>query len=125
MNPALDIDYDVRNPPAESLLATYTYGGPKLSLCSEPVFLLADAFGNNLDFLGTDFNQETLAITVFLLPNATEAEKTSYNVSAVFSLPGVYEFSLGLVLNVEDICDDSYWEAAPTLEPNEITYYIG
>jgi hypothetical protein len=47
-----------------------------------------------------------------------------YNVSAVFELPGLYEFSLGLIINVKDICDDSYFEAAPVLSPANKNYYV-
>lgn len=71
-----------------------------------------------MDFLEKTFDPVTLAITVSLLPNVN-APKTVYNVSAVFDEPGLYEFSLGLILNVIDICDDSYFEAAPVLSPDD------
>ena len=50
--------------------------------------------------------------------------KTVYNVFAIFELPGLYEFSLGLIIKVKDICDDSYFEAAPVLSPDDEIYYV-
>lgn len=48
-----------------------------------------------------------------------------YNISAVFTEPGNYEFTLGLLVNVTDICDDTYFPEAPVLTPYDVTYYVG
>ena len=43
-----------------------------------------------------------------------------------FTLPGDYIFDTGLSLRIYDICDDSTFPAAPTVEPaDEEDYWIG
>ena len=41
-NPTQNVNYDVRNPPASSILATRNYLGPLLSACGNPVLTLKD-----------------------------------------------------------------------------------
>ena len=51
--------------------------------------------------------------------------KGVYDIDAVFSLPGVYTWSLGVVLTVYDVCDASVFESAPVLAQSDFDYLIG
>jgi len=44
--------------------------------------------------------------------------KGVYNLDAVFSLPGAYEWPLGIVLTIYDVCDASLFPKAPVLAKN-------
>jgi hypothetical protein len=50
--------------------------------------------------------------------NPNNAVKGDYNLNAVFTQPGSFDFPLGLNLKVFDICDDSSFENAPVLTPD-------
>jgi hypothetical protein len=53
------------------------------------------------------------------------AVKGNYALRAVFSLPGVFNFTLGITLKVQDACDVSKFDGAPVLSPINQYYYIG
>ena len=113
----MEIDYDVRNPPISSVIATYTYTGPPIAACGNPEITLEDDIGSNLSFLTASFDSVTGFITISL-PDVNAAVKGDYTLNAVFTLPGSFDFPLGLTLQIYDICDDSYFSNAPVLSPD-------
>ena len=52
------------------------------------------------------------------VPNSNTAVKGDYNLNAVFTQPGTFNFPLGLTLKVLDVCDVSFFEDAPVLIPD-------
>lgn len=123
--PSLSVSYDVRNPPVSPVIATYNYLGPSLVPCGNPVVTIAnDASGASLAFLTAVFNavSNTFAIS---LPSNNTAVKGTYTLSATFTQPGNFIFSLGIGLTVFDSCDISTFDAAPALTPDNTCYYVG
>jgi hypothetical protein len=113
--PVVNVLYDVRNPPASTVIATFPYSGPPLVPCLAPVLTFSDASsGSSLSFLSSSFDAITSEITISLTDSAS-AVKGTYNVNAVFSNPGTFTFPLGLTLEVYDICDSSTFPSAPVL----------
>ena len=53
------MDYDVRNPPASPILATFSYYGPSLGSCGEPMIALVDASGVIIPFLTASFDKNS------------------------------------------------------------------
>lgn len=76
-SPELSFSYDVRNPPASSLITTYPYLGPSVAACGNPTITISDAEGSSLTFLTATFNSVTgnIAIT---LPDKNTAVKGVY-----------------------------------------------
>ena len=111
------VDYDVRNPPISPVIATYVYSGPSITICGNPDITVEDDSGANLSFLTASFDSVTGIITISL-PDVNAAVKGDYTLNAVFTLPGSFDFRLGLTLQIYDICDDSYFSNAPVLSPN-------
>ena len=107
--PALNVNYDVRNPPAATTIATYVYTGPSLVICGNPTFSVRNSDGASLLFLTATFNSVSGIITI-TLPNNSTAVKGNYTLLAVFTQPDSYNLDLGLNLKVYDICDSSYFE---------------
>lgn len=125
------VEYDVTNPPSSPILGRYTYQGPPLGPCGSPSISLVDAFGNSINFLTASFaansngqNGNSGDITISL-PDKTTAVKGTYELTAIFTQPGSYSFSLGLDLKVFDICDSFNLESAPVLSPNNPSYQTG
>ena len=100
-----------------------TYSGPRLDVCGGPIFTLKSD-GQVISFLTHSFDSVSKQITI-KLPDHTTAVKGVYHVDAVFSQPGEYTWSLGLVLTVIDICDASIFPNPPVLSPTSINYLIG
>ena len=126
----------MRNPPASPLIAKYSYYGPPVKPCGVPTIYFKDAFGNILDFLTAVYTDDNNGngggknsddtgrwgyFSIYLL-DSTIAIKGFYEITAVFTDPGSYEFPLGLTLTVFDICDASYFDFVPVLSPNNQTY---
>lgn len=124
-SPVQSLSYDVRNPPGSSLLATYAYLGPSITVCGNPTITVAnDANGAALSFLTATFDSVSGNIAISL-PNKNTAVKGTYALRAVFTLPGSFSFTLGISLTVFDVCDSSTFDAAPLLLPDNQYYYIG
>ena len=56
-NSLVDIDYDIRNKPAEQIITSYLYHGPPIASCAEPELTIIDSDGVSVDFLGAAYNQ--------------------------------------------------------------------
>ena len=112
----------MRNPPASSVLATYAYLGPPVATCGTPTIAHVDASGSILTFLTARFDSITGTLSISL-PNKSFAIKGTYILSTSFTLPGEFNFPLGLSLTVFDVCDNSYFVAAPSLSLNNQIYY--
>ena len=95
-----------------------------MALCGDPTITIVNDDGSTLSFLTANFNSVSGVITI-ALPDVSNAVKGNYNLKAVFSLPGEFSFMLGLSLQVQDICDTSYFANAPTLTPDNQIYYAG
>ena len=115
----------MKNPPTSAVIATYAYLGPPFSPCGNPVATIAnDATGASLSFLTATYDSVTKNIAISL-PNNNTAVKGVYSLRLVFSMPGNFNFSLGLSLNVFDICDIDYFDSAPLLTQYNQCYYPG
>ena len=55
-SPAEAVEYDIRDPPVDTVIATYAYSGPPVAACGIPVVTIAKADGSNLAFLTTQFD---------------------------------------------------------------------
>jgi len=124
VSPTKKIDFDLRNPGA-ALLQTYTYSGPPIATCGNPTIDIASdtASGPLLPFLTGSFDATTGLISINI--DKDSAVKGTYALRAVFTLPGTFNFTLGISLKVFDVCDSSTFDAAPTLSPDNQNYYIG
>ena len=107
----------MRNPPISPVVATYAYSGPPISVCGSPAIAIAKSDGQNIGFLVASYDLSSGMISISL-PNANNAVKGNYNLKAVFTQPGSFDFPLGLTLKVFDVCDDSSFENAPVLTPD-------
>mgnify|MGYP000526426019 CR=1 FL=1 len=107
------------------MIANYTYLGPSLIPCGNPTITIANdtVSGPSIPFLTADFNPNTGIIAISL--NKDTAVKGTYILRAVFTQPGVFNFTLGINLKVFDVCDSSTFDGAPTLSPDNQYYYIG
>ena len=112
-NPPTTVSYDIRNPPSTDVIATIHYAGPRLDVCGNPALELKSS-GVAVTFLAYSFDASTRSLLI-TLPNTAAAVKGVFNLDAVFSLPGVYTWSLGVILTVYDICDASVFKSAPVL----------
>lgn len=54
-----------------------------------------------------------------------KAKNGFFNIQAVFTHPAAYSFPLGLTLSVFGVCDESYFDLAPVLSPDNQTYQVG
>lgn len=69
-NPVANVQYDVRNPPTSPIIATYSYSGPPLSVCGNPVITITNGKdGPKLDFLTASFDAASGVISISLLDN--------------------------------------------------------
>lgn len=123
-SPVVDLEYNVVDPAEPSLVATVDYIGPPLEICDEPVFTITDSLGDDIVFLASSYEAATNKISI-TLPDASVAEKGTYELYVSFTLPGDYIFDTGLSLRVYDICDDSTFPEAPAVSPDEQDYWIG
>lgn len=115
----------MKNPPTSSVIATYAYLGSPFIACGKPVVTIADDLnGASLGFLTATYNKVDNNIAV-ALPNNNTAIKGVYSLRIVFTIPGNFNFSLGLSLNVFDICDNDYFDGAPILTQYSQCYYPG
>lgn len=105
-SPARIINYDIRNPPASRVIQTYAYRGPPVVTCGNPVAKITDDLtGYDLSFLSATYNS-TLNTIVISMPDKNMAQKGNYSLRIFFTQPGSFDFSLGLNLNVIDVCDN-------------------
>jgi hypothetical protein len=88
-NSLIDIDYDIRNKPAEPIITSYLYYGPPFESCAAPEVTIIDSDGVTVDFLSAAYNQTTQSIDISI-NNAVvgDAEKGDYVLFAQFTEPG-------------------------------------
>ena len=93
-DPVVTVDYDIRNPPASTLIATYSYYGPSLKGCGNPFIIIIDDSGSYISFLTVDFtpsgnanngngNNNAGVINIYL-PDNNAAVRGNYNLTAAF-----------------------------------------
>jgi len=105
------------------VIATIPYKGPPLGPCGHPLITLADGEnGSKLDFLTGTFDPQVSGI-IITVSDQSKAVKGSYQLYAVFSKPGEFSLSIGVLLKIFDICDDSLFPSAPVLVPDQQDYY--
>jgi hypothetical protein len=63
-NSLIDIDYDIRNKPAEPIITSYLYYGPPFESCAAPEVTIIDSDGVTVDFLSAAYNQTTQSIDI-------------------------------------------------------------
>lgn len=117
------VNYDVRNPPTSSVIATYAYLGPPFAPCGNPNLTIAnDATGASLTFLTATYDSVSRNIAISL-PNNNTAVKGIYTLRVAFTQPGNFNFSLGIGLTVFDSCENSTFDSAPALTNDNQCYY--
>jgi hypothetical protein len=56
-NSLVDIDYDIRNKPAEPIITSYLYYGPPIESCAAPEVAIIKSDGVSVAFLSAAYNQ--------------------------------------------------------------------
>jgi hypothetical protein len=49
----------------------------------------------------------------------------TYYLQVVFTQPGYFSFPSGVILRVYETCNETYFEAAPVVSPDNQDYFIG
>ena len=80
----MSVYYDVRNPPTNPVIATFTYSGPPIEICGNPVISVVDSEGVNISFLVVTFNSVTGIFSVSI-QDVNTAVKGNYTLNAVFT----------------------------------------
>jgi hypothetical protein len=81
--------------PVSKLIATTEYKGPPIDICGEPAITIENVDGTALTFLVPTFDPITKEISINIDDFKPEY-KGSYDLFAVFSLPGEKAYDMGI-----------------------------